>query len=92
MSFLRPYRHRLVTLILGEPMEIVRFHRAIYHSDESFWTEGLTTPWWWERPLSDNETISSRPKLSRHKNRSKRRLRLLRDEGVAPTQEELQQP
>jgi hypothetical protein len=81
-----------MTVILGEPMEIVRFHRPIYHSDETFWTEGLTTPWWWERPLSDNETITSRPNLSRPKHQGKKRVRLLREEGTAPTQEELQQP
>ncbi len=63
MSFTAPYRWRLCTCILGTEIEIVRFKRQIYHSDETFWTAQLSSPWWWERSLPERECITSRVRL-----------------------------
>lgn len=65
MSFHAPYRFRIVTEIQGHVIELVRFHRAICHSDEAFWLEGREDHSWVERPLLDRECITDRPRHKR---------------------------
>ena len=56
-----PYAARIVALINNEPMELARFPRQPFPSALRYYTEGLSSPWWIERTLTDRETITSRP-------------------------------
>lgn len=73
-----PYKYRICTEIAGHVFELARFHRAIYHSDETFWLEGREERTWIERPLRDNETDTDRPVVKRPG--AKLVLRLKREE------------
>lgn len=54
------YKSRIVAFIDGCIFELARFNRGLTNYDIRFVTRGLSAPWWVERTLNRNETITPR--------------------------------